>query len=101
MRSVHVAFDTQMCVYMCLIDLLIDHHTQHGLTAIIKTSNLSFEKSNHSFVIFVFVLSQVVVAECNNAYKSTLFRLVERVNVIGSVTDHHRSSLPRATSVRQ
>ena len=37
-------FDTKKCVYMCLIDLLNDNHSQNGLTAIFKMLKLNFEK---------------------------------------------------------
>ena len=76
---------------MCLIYLLNDNHTQHGLNAIVQLPKLNFEQMNHSFDSFVAVLSQSVVAGCYNASRSTIFWSVECVNVIGTDTDHQRS----------
>ena len=84
-------FDTNNYVYMFLIDLLNDNHTQHGLNAIVELPKLNLEQKNHSFGIFIAVLSLIVVAGRYNESRSTIFRLVERVNVIGTDTDRRRS----------
>ena len=60
---------------------------QYGSTAIIKMPKLNLEQTNHSLGIFETVLLQIVVAGRYNESRSTLFRLVERVNVIGITTD--------------
>ena len=73
---------------MCLIDLLNDNHTQNGLTAIFKMLKLNFEQKNHSLGIFEYVLLQIVVARRYNESRSTIVRLVERDNVIGTAIDH-------------
>ena len=73
---------------MCLIDLPNDVHTQNELTAIFKMLKLNFEPKNHSLGIFEHVLLQIVVARRYNDARSTIVRLVERDNVIGTAIDH-------------
>ena len=73
---------------MCLIDLLNDNQTQNGLTAILKMLKLNFKQKNHSLGIFEFVLLQIVVARRYNESRSTIVRLVERDNIIGTAIDH-------------
>ena len=51
--------------------------------------------------ILEYVILQLVVARRYNESRSTIVRLVERANVIGTVIDHLRCDLPRMTSVRQ
>ena len=48
-------FDTKMCVYMCLVDLLNGNHTKHGWMAIHPMPKLNLEQRNHSLSIFVAV----------------------------------------------
>ena len=51
---------------------------------------------------FVAVLSQIVfVACCYNESRSTLYWLVDRVNVLGTYTGHQRFGSPRVISVPQ
>ena len=49
---------------------------------------LNLEQTYNSFGIFESVLLQIVVAGRYSESRSTVFRLVERVNVIGTTTDH-------------
>ena len=86
---------------MCLINELYDYYTQHGLIAIHQKQKLTLEQMNYSLVIFIAVLSQIVVAGRYNASRSTIFRLVEHVNVIGTATDCQRSGLPHMASICQ
>ena len=46
-------------------------------------------------------VSQNVVAGQYNVSRSTISRLVQRVNVTGTVDDRPRSGAPRVTSIRQ
>ena len=79
-------FDTKKCVYM--IDLLNDNHTQNGQTAIIKMLKLNFEQKTHSLGIYEYALLQAVVARRYNESRSTIVRIVERDNVIGTSINH-------------
>ena len=69
---------------MCLIGLLIDVHTQNGLTAKFKMLKLNFEKENHRLGMFDYVLLQIVVARRYDESRSTIVRLVKRDFVIGT-----------------
>ena len=63
---------------------------------------LNLEQTNPILGIFLgFVRLQIVVAGRYNEYRSTMFRVVERVNVIGTATYYKLSDLPRVTSVRK
>ena len=76
---------------MCLIDLLHDNHMQNRLTAIFIMLKLNFEQKNHILGIFEYDILQIVVARRYNESRSTVVRLVERDNAIGTVTaiDHY------------
>ena len=82
--------DAKKREYMCLIDLLNENHTQNWLNAIFKMPKLNFEQKNHILGIFKKnnVLLQIVVAWRYNESWSTIVRLVERDNFIGSAIDY-------------
>ena len=62
---------------------------------------LNFAEINQVLGYLADGISQTVVAWQYNVLRSTISRLVQRVNVTGTVADRPRSDAPRVTSIRQ
>ena len=62
---------------------------------------LNFANRNKILGLLAVGISQTVVAGQYNVSRSTISRLVQRVNVTGKVDDRPRSDAPRVTSIRQ
>ena len=61
---------------------------------------LNFANRNKILGLLAVGISQTVVAGQYNVSRSTISRLVQRVNVTGTVDDRPRSDPPRVTSLR-
>ena len=62
---------------------------------------ITLAERNNILGVLAFGISQTVVAGQYNVSRSTISRLVERVNVMGTDDDRLRSGAPRVISIRQ
>ena len=81
--------------------LLNGDYKEKGLTAKLKMPRLNLEQRNQILGLLAAGISQTVVAGRYNVSESTIYRLVQRVNVAGTAADRPHSGAPRVTCVRQ
>ena len=81
------------CCVNCLNHLL---YTQHKFFFLINMLRLNLAERNRLLGVV-----RTVVAGQYNVSRSTISRLVERVNVMGTADDRLRSGAPRVISIRQ